>query len=271
MGQELERERAAQHLAAIGAVIAAAAAPPLPPVQGRGQPAVGRRTQARQDPDPPVGIGERQVTPVALGQADLAAQHPASGIRGQRHIAVEQREATGVLAAPDARAPLPQLHLRAPEIGPRREPDLEPDLTAHALQNPKNLPVRTELVGLRHRHQIGHADASARRLEAALEHRAVVTIATPDDRVARGPDRKMAAAPIVEHPGEQRWRGEGRGAQPVDRARPGDQRRRTAVADHRVVADQGIAGTAVPVALLVHVNGTHSSYCLLSRRARRRW
>jgi hypothetical protein len=254
MAQELERERAAEDLAPVGAVIAAAADPAAPPVERRGEAAVGVRTQARQDADPAIGVGEREIAPVALLEVELAAKRFAQGIGGQRHVAVQQGEAAGVLAAPDPGAAPPQVDRRAPEIGPGREADLEPDLPRDALHDAEQLAVRTELTGLRHRHQVGHACAAARGLEAALEHRGVVEIPAPDSRGVDRPKREVAAAPLIKQAGEQGGRGEGRRAQPVDRAGPGDQRCGPAVADHRVVADRGIArASTLPAALLAHV------------------
>src|SRR5262249_60038598 len=87
---------------------------------------------------------------------------------------------------------------------------------------------------------VGHADASGGRRERRLDRIGIRNVAAMHVRGALGTEHPGAAAVGVENGREDARRVEIRKTPPVDRAVPGHQRRRAAVADERVITKRGV-------------------------------
>src|SRR6185437_4682823 len=159
----------------------------------------------------------------------------ASGMKAN----VSQDQESGVAADGDEsalrRGADPGLDLA--EIESRHESDIELQSAADAFYHPHDLASRPLPAAAAHGEEVDDARLAARRAEGGHQHQASLQVLAVRAEAPLGADLEVAAVVPVEQTPEAAVRIEARQATPVDRALPGDERRRVTVADERVVRD----------------------------------
>src|SRR5690606_19574726 len=126
-------------------------------------------------------------------------------------------------------------------IRPRLDEHFELDIATLTGDDSKDFMLREQLPVLvpfvEDGHEIGDHDDAAVRLESGFENVRVFDIASRHPR-SRHRGEPPAAALLVENRTEHGAAVESRPAQPVDRTRSGDERRRTPVADDGIVTNR---------------------------------
>ena len=209
VSQQLERERAAQHLVRPGPVVLVPLDPALPPLR--------RRAQAPLDA-PAVGRGKRAVD--------------AEDEREERRAAVGELEPS-VPRIPGVQLEAPAGLLRGSEL------PLHVDAAGDAFDLSYELEPGEQLAVVG-RERVRDAQDAARGVEGRLEDVGLRQVPPRDGELARGREPERAAAPRVEERVQERLGGDVRHRQPVDRPVRRDQRDRPAVADDGVVGDRGV-------------------------------
>ena len=168
VGEQLERQCAANDCVAIGSRVSRLRAPPAPPAQSVLDALLRCHAERRYDADVGLRIRERAAQPIPRCHHVLTDQ--ALAARAEDHVRVQVK----ALASPDPR-PLPR--------GTRAEArhgqavawtwiDLERhrDAPFDARYDPEDLAHRLELALVRKRHQVENAHRSIVRAERGLEH-----------------------------------------------------------------------------------------------------
>src|ERR1700733_1766259 len=137
-----------------------------------------------------------------------------------------------------------------PVVKARRDAHVELDRSAHALDDPEDLPLLGLLGAGVDREAVGQPGLAGLPEERRLEHEGVVEIGARvlPESVAGGLDGAVPAAAAVEQSAEAAARIEPGQATPIDRAVARYERGGMAVADQGVVADRGIR-------VVAHVRG----------------
>ena len=187
-------------------------------------------------------VGQRQPDPVS--GADLEA--PDELVRRilgelllaphEQRVVAPDRAVQPVTVAADPRADLAV-------VEPRRDPDLELERAAHALDHAEDPALIGAVRAVADDEAVEQRRLARRSGQRGLEHERVLDVGP---RVVPRPvggraDRAVTAALAVEQPAERAARVEARQAAPVDRSVPGDERGAVAVADQRVVADRRVS------------------------------